>query len=441
MQSMVTMLGYETAYEVVEDFMKLFPLMVVNKDGRLVYFSFKDVRDNKADAYDWSDGFVRVYSVEFGNDNLASLNHVRYAISDGYKGLRADGSFTAKGAKAEQGDYAQLSKLTSYEDSKNMRFKPTPNSTVNSTIPVYPLAEVEYDKESDTYAVAGTKDMPCLLFQLSSVQIYNAKGEDGKTYNTTFYNLDAIISVGYRVNSLRATQFRQWCTYVLRQFAIRGYVIDKKRMENGSFIGEDYFEHLLAEIREIRLSERRFYQKLTDIYATSIDYNKSAPTTRLFYKKVQNKMHYAVHGHTAAELIVERADASKEHMGLTTWENAPDGKIVKPDVSIAKNYLKQTELEDMGRLVNAVLDMAERMAKRHIPMTMEDWAKRIDLLLEAGGDAVLDNAGRITAEFAKQFAEAEFEKYRVIQDKNFSSDFDRFIDNTSLPLDLPTEDE
>ena len=203
----------------------------------------------------------------------------------------------------------------------------------------------------------------------------------------------------------------------------------------------DYFEHLLAEIREIRLSERRFYQKLTDIYATSIDYNKSAPTTRLFYKKVQNKMHYAVHGYTAAELIVERADASKEHMGLTTWENAPDGKIVKPDVSIAKNYLKQTELEDMGRLVNAVLDMAERMAKRHIPMTMEDWAKRIDLILEAGGDAVLDNAGRITAEFAKQFAEAEFEKYRVIQDKIFSSDFDRFIDDTSLSLDFPMEDE
>ena len=203
---------------------------------------------------------------------------------------------------------------------------------------------------------------------------------------------------------------------------------------------KDYFEHLLAEIREIRLSERRFYQKLTDIYATAIDYNKSAPTTRLFYKMVQNKMHYAVYGHTAAELIVERADASKEHMGLTTWENAPDGKIVKPDVSIAKNYLKQTELEDMGRLVNAVIDMAERMAKRHIPMTMEDWAKRIDLILEAGGDVVLDNAGRITAEFAKQFAEAEFEKYRVIQDKNFSSDFDRFIDDTSLPLDFVPED-
>ena len=250
-----------------------------------------------------------------------------------------------------------------------------------------------------------------------------------QTKDVTFYNLDAIISVGYRVNSTRATQFRQWCTFVLRQFAIRGYVIDKKRMENGSFIGEDYFEHLLAEIREIRLSERRFYQKLTDIYSTAIDYNRDAPTTRLFFKKVQNKMHYAVHGHTAAELIVERADAEKEHMGLTTWENAPHGKIVKPDVSIAKNYLKENELEDMGRLVKAVLDMAERMAKRHIPMTMEDWAKRIDITLEATGDAVLSDAGKITAEFAKSFAESEFEKYRIVQDRLFQSDFDRFNDN------------
>lgn len=215
---------------------------------------------------------------------------------------------------------------------------------------------------------------------------------DGKNYQVKYYNLDAVISVGYRVNSARATQFRQWCTNVLRQFAIRGYVIDKKRMENGSFIGEDYFEHLLAEIREIRLSERRFYQKLTDIYATAIDYNVNAPTTKLFFKKVQNKIHFAVHGHTAAELIMERANAEKEHMGLTTWENAPSGKIVKPDVSVAKNYLSAQELEDMGRLVNAVLDMAERMANRHIPMTMEDWAKRIDIILEAGGDAVLDNA-------------------------------------------------
>jgi hypothetical protein len=254
----------------------------------------------------------------------------------------------------------------------------------------------------------------------------SATASDGKTYQTKFYNLDAIISVGYRVNSIRATQFRQWCTYVIRQFSLRGYVIDKKRMENGSFIGEDYFEHLLAEIREIRMSERRFYQKLTDIYATAIDYNKDAPTTRLFFKRVQNKMHYAVHGHTAAELIVERADAGKEHMGLTTWENAPNGKIVKPDVSIAKNYLRQVELEDMGRLVNSVLDMAERMAKRHVPMTMEDWAKRIDAILEVGGDAVLHDAGKVTAEFAKDHAETEFEKYRIIQDRLFRSDFDKF---------------
>lgn len=276
---------------------------------------------------------------------------------------------------------------------------------------------------------------------ISKMEIVQSEGMREVKRMMEFYSLDAIISVGYRVNSVRATQFRQWCTSVLRQFAIRGYVIDKKRMENGSFIGEDYFEHLLAEIREIRLSERRFYQKLTDIYSTAIDYNRDAPTTRLFFKKVQNKMHYAVHGHTAAELIVGRANAEKECMGLTTWENAPDGKIVKPDVSIAKNYLNELELEDMGRLVNAVLDMAERMANRHIPMTMEDWAKRIDIILEAGGDAVLPDAGKITAEFAKVFAESEFEKYRVIQDRLFSSDFDRFNGNNMLPLNFDPDKE
>lgn len=261
---------------------------------------------------------------------------------------------------------------------------------------------------------------------------------EGKTQTkeVTFYNLDAIISVGYRVNSIRATQFRQWCTAVLRQFAIRGYVIDKKRMENGAFISEDYFEHLLAEIREIRLSERRFYQKLTDIYATAIDYNRDAPTTREFFAKVQNKMHYAVHGQTAAELIVSRANAEKEHMGLTTWENAPHGKIVKPDVSIAKNYLNEAELEDMGQLVNSVLDAAERMAKRHIPMTMEDWAKRIDIILEATDDRILTDAGSVSHEFAQSFAETEFEKYRVIQDRLFESDFDKF----TLPT-LPFEEQ
>ena len=270
----------------------------------------------------------------------------------------------------------------------------------------------------------------------SVTEKFSATASDGKKYLTKFYNLDAIISVGYRVNSTRATQFRQWCTFILRQFAIRGYVIDKKRMENGSFIGEDYFEHLLAEIREIRLSERRFYQKLTDIYATAIDYNRDAPTTRLFFKKVQNKMHYAVHGHTAAELIIERASAEKEHMGLTTWENAPDGKIVKPDVSIAKNYLKESELEDMGRIVNSFLDLAEDMAKRHIPMTMEDWAKRIDKFLDLTDRPVLTDAGHVSAEQAKKYAETEFEKYRVIQDKLFQSDFDRFNDNDLLPLDI-----
>lgn len=268
---------------------------------------------------------------------------------------------------------------------------------------------------------------------ISKMEIVQTEGNRTVNRSTTFYNLDAIISVGYRVNSIRATQFRQWCTYVIRQFSLRGYIIDKKRMENGSFIGEDYFEHLLSEIREIRMSERRFYQKLTDIYATSIDYNKDAPTTRLFYKKMQNKMHFAVHGHTAAELIVDRADADKEHMGLTTWEKAPNGKIVKADVSIAKNYLKESELDDMGKLVNTILDFAQRMADRHIPMTMEDWAKRIDIVLEAGGDAVLKDAGEVTAEYAKEYAETEFEKYRISQDRLFRSDFDKFDGNEDLP--------
>ena len=261
----------------------------------------------------------------------------------------------------------------------------------------------------------------------------SATASDGKKYMTQFYNLDAVISVGYRVNSIRATQFRQWATSVLREFAIRGYVLDKKRMENGSFLGEDYFEHLLAEIREIRLSERRFYQKLTDIYATAVDYNRDAPTTRLFFKMMQNKMHYAVHGRTAAELIVERADAELEHMGLTSWENAPDGKIVKTDVVVAKNYLKEVELADMGQLVNGVLELAERMAKRHIPMTMEDWAKQIDTILAAGGNEVLQTTGQVSAEEAKEHAETEFEKYRIIQDRLFQSDFDRFMD--ALPFE------
>ena len=265
------------------------------------------------------------------------------------------------------------------------------------------------------------------------ISVVRREGNRDVSRNLLFYSLDAIIAVGYRVNSIRATQFRQWATSVLRQYAIRGYVLDKKRMENGTFLNEDYFEHLLAEIREIRLSERRFYQKLTDIYATSMDYNKDAPTTRLFFKMIQNKMHYAVHGRTAAELIMERADADKEHMGLTTWENAPDGKIVKTDVSIAKNYLKEMELEDMGRIVTAVLEFAESRAKRHIPMTMEDWAKRIDAYLSSDERPILDHAGSVSHEDAVQHAETEFEKYRIVQDRLFQSDFDRFLG--ALPFD------
>ena len=253
------------------------------------------------------------------------------------------------------------------------------------------------------------------------------EGNRQVTRNVEFYNLDAIISVGYRVNSKRATTFRQWATSILRDYAIRGYVIDKKRMENGAFLGEDYFEHLLAEIREIRLSERRFYQKITDIYATAMDYRKDAQITREFFAKVQNKLHYAIHGHTAAELIVSRANAEREHMGLISWENSPDGKIVKTDVSIAKNYLKETELESLGRIVNAYLDLAEDRAKRHIPMTMEDWAQRLDKFLEADDRDILQNSGKITALMAKGFAESEFEKYRIIQDHLFESDFDKEI--------------
>lgn len=262
---------------------------------------------------------------------------------------------------------------------------------------------------------------------ISKMETVQQEGNREVKRTVVMYKLDAIIAVGYRVNSIRATQFRQWATAVLRQYAIRGYVLDKKRMENGTFLSEDYFEHLLAEIREIRLSERRFYQKLTDIYATSMDYNKDAPTTRLFFKRIQNKMHYAVHGRTAAEMIVDRADAHKEHMGLTTWENAPDGKIVKTDVSIAKNYLNQMELEDMGRIVTAVLEFAESRAKRHIPMTMEDWAKRIDAYLSSDERPLLDDAGSVSHEEAVLHAETEFEKYRIVQDRLFLSDFDKYL--------------
>ena len=259
-------------------------------------------------------------------------------------------------------------------------------------------------------------------------RIVQIEGKREVSRRVDFYNLDAIISVGCRINSVRATQFRQWATNVLREFAIKGFVLDKKRLENGTFLGEDYFERLLEEIREIRLSERRFYQKITDIYATSVDYNKDAPTTRVFFAKVQNKLHFAIHGQTAAELIMNRADSKKIHMGLTTWENAPDGKIMKSDVAVAKNYLQQEELESLGRIVNAYLDMAEDRAQRKIPTTMEDWAKRLDMFLELADREILQDSDKVTAKIARNFAESEFEKYRIVQDRLFVSDFDKIIE-------------
>ena len=244
---------------------------------------------------------------------------------------------------------------------------------------------------------------------------------------TNYYNLDLIISVGYRVNSKKATQFRQWATSVLKEFAIKGFVLDKKRLENGSFLGQNYFDKLLEEIREIRLSERMFYQKLTDIYSTSVDYNKDDETTKNFFAKVQNKLHFAIHGQTAAELIFNRVNSDKEKMGLTSWDNAPDGKILKSDVTIAKNYLSRDELESLGRVVNAFLDLAEDRAKRNIPMTMEDWATRLDKFLDADDREILKDSGKITKKIADEKAITEFEKYRVVQDRLFMSDFDKLL--------------
>ena len=255
----------------------------------------------------------------------------------------------------------------------------------------------------------------------------SATASDGKNYPTNFYNLDAIISVGYRINSVRATQFRQWATKVLKAYTIQGYVLDKKRLENGQIFDEEYFEHLLDEIREIRASERKFYQKITDIYATAVDYSKDAIITKEFFATVQNKLHFAIHGHTAAEVIVKRADHRKEHMGLTTWKNAPDGKIVKSDVSIAKNYLSMFEMRDLNQFVSMYLDYGERQARKRIPMTMEDWAKKLDVFLKLNEETILNGKGSVSAEIAKAFAESEFEKYRAIQDKQYQSDFDRLL--------------
>lgn len=265
------------------------------------------------------------------------------------------------------------------------------------------------------------------LQQDSVVKNFFTTAADGKKYNTAFYNLDAIISVGYRVNSQKATQFRQWATNVLRDFAIRGYVLDKERLKNGAFLSKEYFDELLAEIREIRASERRFYQKITDIYSTAIDYSKDATVTQNFFATVQNKLHFAIHGHTAAELIMNRADSKKQHMSLTTWKNAPSGKIIKTDVSVAKNYLSEKEMKSLDRFVTMYLDYAETQAERNIPMSMEDWAGKLNAFLKFNERDILKNTGKVTQAIAKAFAESEFEKYRIIQDKLFESDFDKAV--------------
>ena len=261
------------------------------------------------------------------------------------------------------------------------------------------------------------------------IKKYLITATDGKKYNTNHYNLQAIIAVGFKVNNQRAVRFRVWANQIVEQYTIKGWAMDEERLKNGgTVLTKKYFEEQLERIREIRISERNFYQKLTDIYATSLDYDRNALTTKEFFAKVQNKMHYAVHRHTAAELIYERADAEKPHMGLHTWKDAPNGKIKKSDVSVAKNYLTEDEMKSMELIVSAYLDLAENRARRHIPMTMEDWAKRLDIYLQADDLEVLKDAGKISAQLAKMYAETEFEKYRVVQDRLYQSDFDRYLE-------------
>lgn len=266
------------------------------------------------------------------------------------------------------------------------------------------------------------------LEENSVIRNFRITADDGKNYNTKHYNLSAIIAVGYKVNSERAVQFRKWATEIVESFTIKAYVMDDERLKNGgSVFTEDYFEEQLQRIREIRLSERKFYQKITDIYATAIDYDVTAKATKRFFATVQNKLHWAIHGQTAAEVVYHRADADKPHMGLQTWKDAPHGKIQKFDVSVAKNYLNEDEMAQLSRLVNAYLEIAEDMAKRHIPMTMQDWETRLNRFIEATDREVLQDAGKVTAEIAKAHAESEFEKYRIVQDRLFESDFDRLL--------------
>lgn len=261
----------------------------------------------------------------------------------------------------------------------------------------------------------------------SVIRKFRITADDGKTYNTNHYSLEMIIAVGFKVNSERAVQFRKWVNQIAKDYTIKGWVMDVERIKRGTYLTEKYFDEQLERIREIRASERKFYQKVTDLYATAIDYDRTAAATKRFYATVQNKMHYAIHGHTAAELIVERADHRKEHMGLTTWADAPDGKIKRSDVTIAKNYLSEFEIGQLDRMVSAYLDFAESMTLRHIPLTMQDWETRLNGFIQMFEYGLLKDSGKVTAEIAKLHAETEFEKYRVIQDKLFLSDFDKYM--------------
>ena len=275
------------------------------------------------------------------------------------------------------------------------------------------------------------------LSEESVIKKYLITANDGKSYNTNHYNLQAIIAVGFKVNNERAVQFRKWANQIVKDFTIKGWAMDDERLKNsGTKLTKDYFEKLLVKIREIRLSERRFYQKITDIYATSLDYDPSAKATKRFFAAIQNKLHYAIHGKTAAELIVDRANHKTKNMGLTTWEGSPDSKIHKYDVVVAKNYLNEEELNQMQRIVSSYLDMAELQAERHIPMTMEDWEKRLNGFLQLWDKEILNDAGKVSAALAKKHAESEFEKYRIIQDRLYKSDFDKFLELEDNTKDL-----
>ena len=271
------------------------------------------------------------------------------------------------------------------------------------------------------------------LDENSVCRIFRQTADDGKNYQVKHYSLEAIIAVGYRADSQRAIQFRQWATKVLSEFSKKGYVLDKNRLMNDQVFSKQYFDELIAEIQEIRASERKFYQKITDIYTTAVDYDPVSSTTKGFFANVQNKLHFAIHQNTAAELIMKRADARKENMGLTNWKNAPHGKIIKTDVSVAKNYLSKLELSELNEIVTMYLDYANRQARKFIPMTMEDWKNKLNAFLDFNNEKIGDGIGKVTHEIAKTFAESEFEKYRIIQDKNYQSDFDKLVLQMQIP--------